>query len=135
MENHGGIMMSTDETSDSSTRALWQPYQRRHLVESRRNGLKGMRIYSWEVFLFILPGDFLHTLKSYDMESLALLPLQRKVCCGILLPLKNSSPQPGMNLRSLGPMASTITITPPRRLAHRLGVYLCIVLIIINEII
>jgi hypothetical protein len=29
--------------------------------------------------------------------------------------LKNPSPRPGMNPRNLDPMASTLTITPPRR--------------------
>jgi hypothetical protein len=29
-----------------------------------------------------------HAVKSYDMGPPALLPLRRKVCCGILLPLK-----------------------------------------------
>jgi hypothetical protein len=30
--------------------------------------------------------------------------------------LKNPSPRPGLNPRTLGPMASTLTITPPKRL-------------------
>jgi hypothetical protein len=34
----------------------------------------------------------------------------------ILIALKNPSPRPGLNTRTLGPMASTLTITPPRRL-------------------
>jgi hypothetical protein len=47
---------------------------------------------------------------------MALLPFQRKVCCGFLLPLKNPLPLLGLNLWTKGPMASTLTITPLRRL-------------------
>jgi len=53
---------------------------------------------------------FLTCRKSYDMGPLALLPLRRKACCGFL------SLRPGLNPRTLGPMASTLTITSPRRL-------------------
>jgi hypothetical protein len=32
------VMMPAGEITDSSTRALWQSYQQRYLVASRRNG-------------------------------------------------------------------------------------------------
>jgi hypothetical protein len=54
--------------------------------------------------------------KRYNMGTPALLPVRRKVCCGFLSPLKNPSPRPGLNPRPLGPVASTLTTTPPRRL-------------------
>jgi hypothetical protein len=54
------------------------------------------------------------------MGPMALLPLQRKSYCGFLSPLKISS-QPGLNPRALGPMESTITITPPRTTASLVG--------------
>jgi hypothetical protein len=38
MENHGEIMMSTEETTDLSTRAVSQYYQQTRCVASRRNG-------------------------------------------------------------------------------------------------
>jgi hypothetical protein len=50
----------------------------------------------------------------YDMVQMALLPLQRKAC-QIFICLKNPSPQLGLNLRTLGPMANVLTITLPRR--------------------
>jgi hypothetical protein len=58
-------------------------------------------------------GYLLHAMKSYDMGPLALLPIRRKVCCGFLSPLEvhclgRTNPQP------LGPVASTLTTTPPR---------------------
>jgi hypothetical protein len=31
---------------------------------------------------FTLASDFLHAVSSYDMGPLALLPIQRKMCCG-----------------------------------------------------
>jgi hypothetical protein len=37
----------------------------------------------------------------------------------IFIALKNPSPRPDMNPRTLGPMASTPTNTPPRRLLKR----------------
>jgi hypothetical protein len=49
---------------------------------------KGTRIWHFEVSLFIVANDFLHAVKSYDMGTTALLPLQRKVSCGFLSPLK-----------------------------------------------
>jgi hypothetical protein len=39
-----------------------------------------------------------------------------KVCCGFLSPFKDPPPLPGLNLRPLGPVSSTLTTTPPRRL-------------------
>jgi hypothetical protein len=44
----------------------------------------------------------------------ALLPHRKKSCCGFLSPLKVHRYQPCLNPRTLGPVASTITITPPR---------------------
>jgi hypothetical protein len=66
----------------------------------------------------------LHAVKSYDMGTFPLyFPSERKVCCGFLSPLKNPFPWPGSNPQPLGPVASTLTTTPPRRLSH-----LCLIL-------
>jgi hypothetical protein len=99
------------KTPDLSTRVLRQFYQLRHLVVSKRNGRKEWE-FSLEVFVFMLASDLLHAVKSYDMGPPALLPLQRKACCGFSVTLKNPSPWPGLNPRTLGPMASTVPITP-----------------------
>jgi hypothetical protein len=45
---------------------------------------------------------------------MVLLLLQRKSCSGFLSPLKIHRLRPGLNSRTLGPMASTITTRPPR---------------------
>jgi hypothetical protein len=57
----------------------------------------------------------LHAIKSYDMGP-SHFRSERKVCCGFLSSLKNPSLWPGSNPQSLGPVASTLTSTPPRRL-------------------
>jgi hypothetical protein len=43
-------------------------------------------------------------------------PSERKVCCGFLSPLKIHRLGRVFNPQRLGPMASTLTTTPPRRL-------------------
>jgi hypothetical protein len=50
------------------------------------------------------------------MGSLALLPIREGGVLRIFITLKNSSAWPGSNLRPLGPVASTLTTTPPRQL-------------------
>jgi hypothetical protein len=40
MQNHGGMMMSTEENSSTCPPDLWQSYQQSNLVASRRNGQK-----------------------------------------------------------------------------------------------
>jgi hypothetical protein len=63
---------------------------------------------------FIFRRILQHSVKFYDMGPTAILPLWRKACCGFLSPLKINLPQPGLNSRTISPMASTLTITPPR---------------------
>jgi hypothetical protein len=48
------------------------------------------------------------------MGPMALLPLRRKWCSGFLSPLKIHRPRSGLNQRNLGPVASTLTTSPPR---------------------
>jgi hypothetical protein len=60
----------------------------------------------------------LHAVKSYDMGLLALLPLQRKVFCRFFIALKNPSLWPGLNPRTFGLVASTRTVTSPRRQSY-----------------
>jgi hypothetical protein len=53
--------------------------------------------------------------KSHDVGPPALLPIRRKMCCGLFIALTNPSPWPGSNPRPLVPVASILTTTPPRR--------------------
>jgi hypothetical protein len=48
----------------------------------------------------------------------ALLPIRKEGVLRIFIALKNPSPWPGSNPQPLGPVASTLTITPPRRLPN-----------------
>jgi hypothetical protein len=48
------------------------------------------------------------------MGPTALLPLRRKWCSGFLSPFKIHRPRSGSNPRTLGPVASTLTTSPPR---------------------
>jgi hypothetical protein len=41
------------------------------------------------------------------------ISLPKEGLLGIFIAIKNPSPRPGLNPRTLGPMASTLTITPP----------------------
>jgi hypothetical protein len=43
-------------------------------------------------------------------------PYERKVCCGFLSPLKGHRLGRVLNRQPLGPVASTLTTTPPKRL-------------------
>jgi hypothetical protein len=57
----------------------------------------------------------LHAVKSSRFTSH--LPSETKVCCGFLSPLKIHRLGLGLNPQPLGPVASTLTTTPPKRLA------------------
>jgi hypothetical protein len=48
------------------------------------------------------------------MGTTALLPLRRKLCYEFLSPLKIHRPWSGSNPRTSGPVASTLTTSPPR---------------------
>jgi hypothetical protein len=58
----------------------------------------------------------LHGVKSYDMGRPALLPIREEGVPRISIALKNLSRWPGSNPQPLGPVESTLTTTPPRRL-------------------
>jgi hypothetical protein len=82
MENHGVMM----KTPASSTIALWQTYWQSHLVATEGMGKRNENLALHSIFV-IYASDFSRAVKSY-MRPLALLPLQRKVCCGFLSTIK-----------------------------------------------
>jgi hypothetical protein len=97
-----------EKTPDSSTRVRWQSYQQSHIAENREELTK-------EMMNLALRSIFIHT------------PQESLTCCKILhrsdgfaSPSKGRRaadfyrPRPGLNPRTLGSMASTLTITPPR---------------------
>jgi hypothetical protein len=100
-------------TPDSSTRALWQSYQQRHLDQV---GVMDEGVRISPISICSTSKNLLHAVKSYNMGLPALLPIRGKVCYGFFYRPWSPSPQPGLNSRPLGPVASTLTSTPPRRL-------------------
>jgi hypothetical protein len=100
------------KTPDSSTRALWQSYQQSHLVKSVRNGRRSENF----VYLYLkyLKGSITcHQILRYGDSGFASHSNE-----GVLwnfIALKNPSPWPGLNPRPLGPVASTLAITPQRQ--------------------
>jgi hypothetical protein len=64
----------------------------------------------------------LHAVKSYDMGRPALLPIRTEGVLPIFITFKTPSPWPSSNPQTLGPVAGTLTATPPRRL-HRYFTY------------
>lgn len=57
------------------------------------------------------------------MWSKALLSVRSKDCCRFLSYLKVHRSQPGLNLRTLGAMANTLTIIPPTTTTLHLKMY------------
>jgi hypothetical protein len=57
----------------------------------------------------------LHAVKSYDMGPSGLLPIRSKVCCGFLSPVEIYHLSRVRTRNLWGPVASTLTTTPPRR--------------------
>jgi hypothetical protein len=55
---------------------------------------------AFEVSLFILQSDFLHAVKSCNIEPMTSLP-SKGVCAADFYRLKNPSPWLGMNLRTV----------------------------------
>jgi hypothetical protein len=103
---------------DSSTIALWQSYQQKHLLQV--GGMdEGVRI-SWMDMMMMM--KYLRYLK----ESLTCRKILWHGTCNftshskqsflrILIALKSSAPRQGLNSRPLDPAASTQTTTPPRQ--------------------
>jgi hypothetical protein len=84
--------------------------------EERTKGM--MNLALWSIFvhtckLFFACRKILRHGSSYEYFT---SPLKEGVL-RIFIALKNPSPLPGVKSRTLGPMAVTLTITPPRRLA------------------
>jgi hypothetical protein len=67
---------------------------------------------AFEVSLFKLRRNLYHAVKSYDMG-----PTAKEGVLRIFIALKNPSISPGLNPRTLVPVASTLAIAPPRLLS------------------
>jgi hypothetical protein len=79
--------------------------------EEREKGR--LNLAFWSIFVHSCKW-FLHAVKSYDTGPPALLSLRRKVSCGFWTPLKIYR-RPGLILRTLRPVASTLSLDHRRR--------------------
>jgi hypothetical protein len=100
-------------TPDSFDRAPWQSCHQRYLeqVGGMDEGMRILRIQclwylNWSLTCRKILRRGTSGFTSHPKESVL----------RIFIALKNPSSQPGLNTRPLGPVASTLTTTPPRRL-------------------
>jgi hypothetical protein len=99
--------------SYSSTRSIWQLPTDTFSSEAGETWRRNSRWILPAKFLFHTCRVLWHAVKSYDMGSNALLPLRKKSCYGFLSPLKVYRLRSGLNPRTLGAMASTVTTMTP----------------------
>jgi hypothetical protein len=90
-----------------------------HLVASRRNEQRKLWIWTCEVFLFILESDFFtcHKILLHGASGFSFPP--KESVLQNFIALKSTVCLPGLNLRTLDPIVSTLTISPPRWLMRR----------------
>jgi hypothetical protein len=100
------------EISLTATSTLWFPAIRDISGASER-WAKVMRLKSNHPRG--ISRDLLHAVKSYEMGLPALLPIRKECVLRILIAFKNPSPLPGSSPQTLGPLASILTSTTPRR--------------------
>jgi hypothetical protein len=77
---------------------------------------KEMINVAFEVSLFILQSDFLYAIKSYNMGPDSFTSPSKEGMLQSFIDHKNPSHQPGLNLRTIGPMVSMITTILLRQL-------------------
>jgi hypothetical protein len=106
-------------TPNSSTRVLWQPpvlsgglVSRYISGASRRMGEGNENLFYSSPWYF---KRFLTCCKILRHGISVFTSHPKEGALRIFIALKNSSPWPGLKPRPLGPVASTLTTTPPRR--------------------
>jgi hypothetical protein len=96
---------------DSSTRLLCSGYSR-YLIAKR--GETWREVYVNFACISVIPQGIFNVPQNLTTWGpTALLPLRRKSCYWFLSPLKMNHFRPGLNQRTLDPMASMITISTP----------------------
>jgi hypothetical protein len=96
-----------DRGKHSSTRALWKSHQQSHSSKAGETD-EGNYWFYLAKYPFNTSKGFLICRKIYDMRHPVLLPLRKKASFGFY------RPWPGFNPLTLGPVASTLIIRPPR---------------------
>jgi hypothetical protein len=95
---------------------VWQSCHQSHLVADQEELGKELTNLAFEVGYLCSYFEmiFLHIVKSYDTGPRALFPFRRKASYGFYRHWKSIA-SGGFEPRTLIPVTSTITITPPRR--------------------
>jgi hypothetical protein len=100
-------------TPDSFNRAPWQSCHQRCLEQV--GGMdEGMRILRIQCLWYLNWSLTCRKILWHGTSGFTSHP--KEDVLRIFIALKNPSPRPGLNTRPLGPVASTLTTTPPRRL-------------------
>jgi hypothetical protein len=115
MKNHDGWCRLGKNSQFVHHSTLWWSYQESHLVANRIWSKKMMDFLSMKYSS--IPIQFFHMLQNLTTWGLRLYFHSKGRCAVDFIALKNSSLQPGLNQRTLGQMASTLTITPLRQLS------------------
>jgi hypothetical protein len=103
-------------TPDSSTRALWQSYQQRHLGQV--GGMdEGVRILPIQYLKYLKGSLTFRKILRHGTSGFTSHP--KEGVLRICIALKSPSPRPGLTPRPWGPVTSTPTTTPPRRPTNR----------------
>jgi hypothetical protein len=109
-------------TPNSSTRALWQPPVLSGCPISRDISRASRRMGEGnENLVYASPWDFKRSLtcrKILQRGTCGFTSHPKEVVMRIFIALINPSLWPGSNPRPLGPVASTLTTRPPRRLRY-----------------
>jgi hypothetical protein len=103
-------------TPDSSNRTLWQSYQQRHEA-SRRNGRRSEN-FAYQYLKYVKGSLTCRKILLHRTSGFTSRP--KEGVLRIFIALKNPSPRPVLNPRTLGTVASTLTTAPPRRLTFRI---------------
>jgi hypothetical protein len=120
MENHGGMILTVENSWFVHQSTLWQCYQESHLAANQEEHGEGDDELSLQSILFHMLKWFFTCRKIVQNGADGFTcPLNEGVL-QICITLKNPSSSLGLNPRTLGPMASMLTITPLRRLVHQL---------------
>jgi hypothetical protein len=100
------LLIRSPEPSSSPTNS--------HLIASRKNGWREWWIWPCKVFLFVLESDSFTYHKILWHGAPGFTSPLKVGMMWIFIALKNPSPQPDVNLQTLGLMASVLYITPPK---------------------
>jgi hypothetical protein len=115
MENHGGIIPTEEYSRSVLQSTLWKSYQQSHVVVHLGNLGEGNGGFCVRNISFAL-ADFLACSKILRHGADGFTSSPNEGVLRMLIALKIPKLRPGLNPRTLGPMVSTLNITPLRRL-------------------